>query len=77
MGNIHCNHCDIRLSEKDLPINYAYGAILRKDIYNNISNVQFVIPFKSSNTPLRAKKLLASHETNGIQGLNMCSIKML
>jgi hypothetical protein len=65
------------LSEKDLPINDAYGAILRKDLYNNISNLQFVIPLKSHNTLLRAKKLLASHETNGIQGMNVSYINVV
>jgi hypothetical protein len=36
MGNVHSNYCDIQLSKKDLLYYDAYGAILRKDIYNNI-----------------------------------------
>ena len=33
------------------------------DIHNNVSNFQFVIPFKSHNTPLSVKKLLALRYT--------------
>jgi hypothetical protein len=58
MGNVQSNYYDIRLSEKYLLYHYdVYGVILGKDIYNNISNLQFVITFKSHNTPLTANKL--------------------
>jgi hypothetical protein len=75
MGNVQSNYYDIQLSEKDLQYHYdVYGAILSKDIYSNISNLQFVIPFKSHNTPLTANKLLAPHQTNTIQVPHMSPI---
>jgi hypothetical protein len=46
-----------------------------EDICNNVSNFQFVINFKSCNILLITKKLLALHNTNGIQGLLMCPIR--
>jgi hypothetical protein len=52
----------------------VYGAIMSKDIHSNISKLQFVIPFKSHNTPLTANKLLASHQNNSIQALHMCPV---
>ena len=61
------------LSEKDLPNHYdVYSAILKRDICNYVSNLQFVINFKSHHTTLSAMKLLSLHDTNGIQGLLMC-----
>jgi hypothetical protein len=63
MGNVQSNYYDIRFSEKYLLYHYdVYRVILSKDIYSNISNLQFVIPFKSHNTPPTANKLLASHQ---------------
>jgi hypothetical protein len=48
-------------------------------MYNNVSNLQFVIPFKSHHTPLTANKLyeLESHETNSIQGLHVSYINVV
>jgi hypothetical protein len=64
-------------SQKKIQNHYAvYGAILRKDMCNNICNL-FVIPFKVITPPLRSKKLWALHDINGIQNPHMGCTKML
>jgi hypothetical protein len=55
--------------------NDIYRVIQRKEICNNISNLQFVITFKSHQTPLSAKKILALCDTNGIRELFVCPTK--
>jgi hypothetical protein len=75
--NVQSNYYNIRLSEKDLPNHYdVYGAShTKEDICNNVSIFQFVIPFKSHNTPQSVKKLLALRDTKVTQGPLTCPIK--
>jgi len=52
----------------------------KEDIHDNVSNFQFVIPFKSHNTPLNVKKLLAlrytkvTHKTACVFYKKCCSV---
>ena len=52
----------------------------KEDIHNNVSNFQFVIPFKSHNTPPNVKKLLAlrytkvTHNTVCVSYKKCCSV---
>jgi hypothetical protein len=75
MGNVQSNYYNTRFSETDLLNHYdVCRALLRKDICDNVSNFQFVIPFKSRNTPLSVK-FVALRDTEVTQGLLMCPIK--
>ena len=76
MDNVQSSYYNTRLSETNLLNHYdVYGATLRKNLCNNISNSQFVMNLKCHHTPLSVKKLLVVRDAKVTQAMLVCPIK--
>jgi hypothetical protein len=76
MDNVQSSYYNTWLSETNL-LNHddVHGAILRKNLCNNISNSQFVMNLKCHHTPLSVKKLLVVRDAKVTQAMLVCPIK--